>query len=340
MDQFVSSKSSLLRPISLRNGKSLPNRCMLAPMEGVMGPSFQIAAARLSLVDYWITPFIGVSQEPLRHKTLRHKLRYYLASKLPVIPQLLGKDPDNFAETVARIDDIGCYGVNFNFACPSKRVLTHRNGGFLLKEPDVIRRILATARERCPDFSISVKIRIGFDSPKEIERIMPAVLECEPDFIMLHFRTVREQYGNVEDGWKRLAMAKELCSESLLIGNGDITIPQDAVHMLETTNCDGVAVGRGILKNPFLLLDIKNELTGVRKDRSGDESLIFLNTLREIGLENPDKLWNRNHFMEMIRAMFGADHQLFQTCKKMTSEELLKSRVFIQQCDPVKAGSW
>lgn len=266
-----------LKPLPLSGGAQLPNRIIPGPMEGIMTPVFCRAMHELDLLDCWITPFIRISNSVPGKKRLEAKIKHFLESGLPVIVQLLGDNPELLAETASRLCLFDICGINLNFACPSKTVVRKRGGGALLREPEKMLAILKALRMACPDTSLSVKIRSGFDSPDEMKEIIPAFSELDVDFIAIHFRTVREEYRNVENGYERLRIAKELAKDIPVIGSGDVFTPDDALSMLRTAGIDGVMAARGLLKNPWLIREIQGD-----KNPPPDKKEIFFNKMLEL----------------------------------------------------------
>ena len=76
--------------------------------------------------------------------------------------------------------------------------------------------------------------------------------------ITLHPRTVSQGYSGNAD-WNLIKELKEI-SNIPIVGNGDITTPEDAKNMIDNTNCDYVMIGRGAMGNPFLFEQINDYL--------------------------------------------------------------------------------
>lgn len=237
-------------PLLLKSGFLLPSRVMLSPMEGVTTASFIRAASRLGLSDLWMTPFLSVTAGSVPSRSaLRKKLDVYFETGLPLIVQLIGHDADSLAETACRLAGISVRAVNLNLACPSPTVIRHGSGGALLRDPDKVFRIVSRVRSVLPpQISLSVKLRSGFESPN-VKEIIQAVSDAE--FIVFHFRTVKEMYSPVEHGLARIAEAVEN-TELPVFGNGDIDSCESAEKMVQQTHCKGVAVARAFLRDPSL----------------------------------------------------------------------------------------
>ena len=116
-------------PLALPSGFTLPSRVILSPMEGVMTPPFVRAANLLKLTDLWLTPFLSVTGSVPSPSVLRKRLLPYTESGLPVIVQLIGRDPDALTECAVSLEQSGIRAVNLNLACPSPTVTAHGAGG-------------------------------------------------------------------------------------------------------------------------------------------------------------------------------------------------------------------
>ncbi len=258
---------SWLNPVS-RNGRTiLPSRVIPGPMEGIMSESFCHAMVQRNLVDCWLTPFIRISEGVPRRTRLQKRMQPFLTASAPPVVQIMGCNSQLLAETAARLMNLGAAGVDLNCACPSPIVVRNGAGAALLQNPDWIYRTLNGMRAACTDGSISVKLRTGLQSPQEMKQVLAAVQAVDVDLVILHFRTASELYEPVPNGLERLARARELLPDKVLIGSGDIFSVGNAKHMHQVAGVDGILVARGLLRNPWLLREIQafckgQELTG------------------------------------------------------------------------------
>ena len=191
--------SFFAQPLKLTETFSLPSRAVISPMEGVMSRStFFDAAVSMGLIDSWMPPFLGISPASAPSRgALRRKFSHFMESGLPLTVQLLGHDADALAETAYWLyHGLGIRSVNLNFACPSRTVLRSCSGGALLRVPREAGGIAAAVRKRVPEICLSVKLRAGFDFPDE--GLVKTVCDAGVDWIIFHFRTVKENYSVVE----------------------------------------------------------------------------------------------------------------------------------------------
>lgn len=266
------------KPILISGSFSLPSRVILSPMEGIMNRNFFFdAACSLGLIDSWMPPFLGVPRGAAPSvRALRRHLGHYLDSGIPLTVQLLGNNADSLAETALRLWEYGVRSVNLNFACPSKTVLGSGSGGALLREPDCAAEIVGAIRRRVPSICLSVKLRSGFSSPGETGELVRRICDSGVSWLLFHFRTVSENYAAVdrEEALRRIRTAVHSAGAVPVFGNGDILSAADARMMREESGCAGAAVGRGFLKNPFLLREIRGEAPDSRMRKSFLEELL------------------------------------------------------------------
>jgi tRNA-dihydrouridine synthase C len=305
-------RSELLKPLSLTGGHVLPSRIMAGPMEGIMNPLFCRTLAEMDLLDFWITPFIRVSTHISKLQTLKKKMGYFSDTGLPMIVQLLGNEPLLLAQVTEQLQELGIMGINLNYACPSKTVVSKGCGGGILKDIGLMKEVVWAIRERCPDLSISLKLRTGYSSYNEMEQILPEVSLPEVDFLMLHFRTTQELYTEVEDPYKRLACAVELTNGIPLIGSGDIFSVDAAKQMYEQSHCAGITVARGLFKSPFLIRHIQNYLAGIDSKSEESEKEEFYRKMLTLAAEDPEQYWRKGFFIEIAVAMWGKEHPYFK----------------------------
>lgn len=294
-----------LKPLLLKHGAPLPSRVFPGPMEGIMSPLYCRVFHQLELNDYWMTPFIRISNSTLKTTALEKFINPFSMSGLPVIVQVMGRDTELVLATVEQLKNLDIAGINLNFACPSRKVMRKGNGGKFLLEPENMAALLSKIRQQLPNRSLSVKLRSGYNSAAEMEQIIPACISADIDFIVMHYRTVAELYQPVSDSIKRLRRAVELAGTVPLIGSGDIFTPADAEQMRQKTGVAGVIAARGLLHDPWLVRKIQG-----RAITLADKALFF-----ELFLENDQSQFacSRGYLLELARNLWGIDSPQF--CK-------------------------
>ena len=168
----------------------------------------------------------------------------------PSAVQLFGSDPmimASQAEKVCGPFDI----VDVNMGCPVPKIVGNHEGSALMKDPDLAFRILETMC-RVLKRPVTVKFRKGFDD-RHINAVEFARMaeSAGAAAVTIHARTREQMYGGKAD-WDIIKAVKKAVSIPV-IGNGDIFEPEDAKRMMEYTGCDGVAIGRGLKGDPWLM---------------------------------------------------------------------------------------
>ncbi len=229
------------------------------PMEGVALPPLVEAWASMKAFDFYLTPFLRISTGVPGKKVLNNFLDKQYFSREHVIVQLMGIDAEKLALAARAVRLLGAGGVNFNFACPSRQVISSGAGGEALRNIPFMCEVLKETMALNPDFPVSVKIRCGRTDFAETEKIIPALLEASGgklDFMAVHFRTVAEKYYPLpfETALKRLKRAVELTSGSgtKVFVNGDLDMVQKMRQAQDYTGAYGVMSARGLLKDPLL----------------------------------------------------------------------------------------
>ena len=189
----------------------------------------------------------------------RAKTRHFLhisEEEHPVGGQLMGAEPDQFAEGAAKLVEAGFDVIDINFGCPVKKVLGRCRGGFHLGQPTVALQIVRQTREIVPDhIPVTVKMRRGIDDSDESRdnffQILDGAFEIGVAAITVHGRTVEQRYIGASR-WEFLKEVKEHAGQRTILGSGDLFTAQDCLDMIAQTGVDGVTVARGAIGNPWI----------------------------------------------------------------------------------------
>ena len=189
----------------------------------------------------------------------------------PLSVQLFGSDPDTMAKGAKFVQDLKVAAmIDINFGCSVKKVVKQGAGVALMKEPETS-KIILTAVRKAIDLPLTIKVRSGWDhSGQQALEIAHIAQDAGVDAIIMHPRTAGQGFKGKAD-WDLIKKLKQDLSIPV-IGNGDINRVEDAQEMIRLTKCDAVMVGRGAMKNPFILSQIDNFLeTGSYQTPSNHE---------------------------------------------------------------------
>ncbi len=229
----------------------------LAPMEGITGYIYRNTYEKFfHNIDKYFTPFIVTNKSrSLKSKELRDVLPESNKG-MSIVPQILTNDSEGFINTTRKLQQLGYNEVNLNLGCPAGTVVSkNRGSGFLAKREDL--DIFLEEIFKIDDMKISIKTRIGKDSPEEFYELIKIYNKYPLEELIIHPRTQKDFYGNKPN----LDVFKDALSLSNnpVCYNGDIFTVADHNKFEETfPKVKTLMLGRGILANPGLMNEIKN----------------------------------------------------------------------------------
>lgn len=232
---------------------------VLAPMEGVTDLPFRRVIRRASRPGLTYCEFIA-SKALVEGGDRVWRNATFDADERPIALQIFGRDPELMAEAARLLEAHGASVIDLNMGCPAKRVCANSGGSSLMKEPDLAARIVAAVRAaiRVP---LTVKMRSGFDhAQRNAPELAWRCQEEGADAITIHWRTRADRYQG-ERAVDRIAAAVARLRIPV-VGNGDIVDLASARAMFADTGCSGVMVGRGAMRNPWLIRQIGDWLEG------------------------------------------------------------------------------
>lgn len=244
---------------------------ILAPMAGVTDLPFRLLCKEQG-ADLIYTEMVSAKGILYNNKNTSSLLEIKEGER-PVSLQLFGADPNILSEMAKKIEDLNFDILDLNMGCPVPKVVNNGEGSALMKNPKLIGEIVNKVSKGIKK-PLTVKIRKGF-TENEVNAVEVAKIieENGASGIAVHGRT-REQYYSGRADWDIIRQVKEAVTIPV-IGNGDITTPEDAVAMKEYTGCDGVMIGRGVRGNPWLFHQIKTYVeTGVIEEKPTIDEVI------------------------------------------------------------------
>jgi nifR3 family TIM-barrel protein len=226
-------------------------------MEGVTNAAVREVLASYGPVGLLCTEFVRISGGRISRSYLRRQVE-----KLPGIPlsvQVMGNDPELMAEAGLVVAGAGADVVDLNLGCPTNGAARKGVGAALLKQPELLARLLTTMRRAVPGL-LSAKLRAGFDTTDDALQNARLVEDSGLDYLAVHPRRRVDHYKGAAD-WRIIeAIRRELSIP--VIGNGDIWYAESALRMIEQTGCDAVMLGRPALRNPWIFRQISELVAG------------------------------------------------------------------------------
>ena len=231
----------------------------LAPLQGLTTVLYRNTfAKRFGGIDEYYSPFVGTSKaERIGTSLFRDLFPERNRRTDDLVPQLLGNDGGDFRRFALRIADYGYRHFNWNIGCPYPTVTTKRKGSGILPYPDLIDRFLDSAFAGFP-YDISVKMRLGMESAEESQKVIDVLNRYPVKEVTIHARTGVQQYeGSVDLDSFEMALS---ALKHDVIYNGDIFTLEDFRRIeMRFPSIKGVMLGRGVLSDPFLPLEIRGQ---------------------------------------------------------------------------------
>ena len=347
----------------------------LSPMDGVSDHPFRHVTKKYGKPAVMYTEFASV--EGICHGSTTFRKEFlYDQTQRPIVAQIFGTEPKCFYQATILACELGFDGIDINMGCPAKNVAHRGAGAGLIRTPELAAQVVRSVQQAaldwsagatladCPDIPtksrrlvelmqadtkentparqriippVSIKTRIGYDTPCVPDWI-GHLLTLEPAAIALHGRTLKQQYGGVAD-WEQIGRAAELAAttDTLFLGNGDISSLSEAIQKTHTYRLDGALIGRASFGNPFVFIDEDNPiLTPISPERQQlrqlelaqvalEHALLFERTYAP--MEKYSFMPMRKHLGWYIRGIANAKEvrtTLFQTNTAAEVREILQ----------------
>lgn len=225
---------------------------ILAPMAGVSDLPFRMLNRKFGCELAFI--------EMLNVRSLSYKSKrtsFMLSTEAgdrPLGMQILGKEPRFILRGLEVLKKYKFDILDFNAACPARKVVARQEGAALLREPKRLKELLKVVVKNS-SVPVTVKIRSGWDENSVNAREVALYAEeAGISALFIHGRTRAQGYSGKVDYEAIRSVKKAL--KIPVIASGDIFSAALAKQMFEETGCDGVAIARGALGNPWIFKEI------------------------------------------------------------------------------------
>ncbi|MBQ2777822.1 MAG: tRNA-dihydrouridine synthase family protein, partial [Peptococcaceae bacterium] len=263
-----------------------------APMEGVSGYIYRNAYQKyFHNIDRYFTPFIAPKKNHAMSSKEKNDVLPEHNVGMHVIPQILTNQAEYFLHTASVLSEMGYTEVNLNLGCPSSTVVSKKKGAGFLSEPDRLEHFLddvTKGLERL-NMKLSIKTRLGMRDVEEFADLLDLYNEFPLSELIIHPRLQTDLYNNTPN-WEAFRQAVQTSTHRLCY-NGDLfTLEAYQTFTEAFPETDTVMFGRGILRNPCLIDQIRRGaevdyhlirmfhddlLDGYTKAFSGDRPVLF-----------------------------------------------------------------
>jgi len=236
----------------------LASPLVVSPMAGMTDTAFRRLVKRHGGCGLVVSEM--VSSEGLV-RGIDRTLEYaeYTEEERPVSIQIFGGDPDRMAEAARVVEGMGADVVDINMGCPVPKIAKHQAGCSLMKDPAHAAAIVG-AMTKAVKIPVTVKMRKGWDDTQaNAADVAERVEQAGAAAITVHGRTAKQSYTGSAD-WDFVAeVARRV--HIPVFGSGDCIEPEQIVERLRH-GVSGVFVGRGVLRNPWILAQATDLLAG------------------------------------------------------------------------------
>ena len=264
----------------------------LGPFQGITDAPFRNVFKRhFGGIDKFYTPFFtGIHKEDHAKNLQGEEIDPRCNDVETLTPQILSTDAEEILRFAKQCKALGYKEINLNMGCPFPRVANKKRGCGLLPYPDMVEAMFERVFEEI-DIQFSVKCRLGYFNPDEIDAIIPIFNKFPLSELIIHPRIGKQLYKGEADIERFKALIPFI--NAPLVYNGDIVSVESFERIHKILNdgpstlrqaqgpqglgtcktIDQFMLGRGILTNQFLAEDIKGSVIASEARQSSNEAL-------------------------------------------------------------------
>ena len=262
----------------------------LAPMEDVTDVGFRMLCKRYGAAMVY-TEFVAAEAIIRSIKATLSKMTIN-DDERPVGIQIYGRDVESMVEAAKIVEQVHPDVIDINFGCPVKKVASKGAGAGMLKNLplllDITRNVV-----KAVNTPVTVKTRLGWDNDNLIiTELAEQLQDCGIQALTIHGRTRSQMYTGEAD-WTLIGKVKNNPRINIpIIGNGDITNPEEAKRAFDEYGVDGVMIGRATFGSPWVFKEMREYIdnkTDVSTPLSIDDKIDILEEQLKINVERIDE---------------------------------------------------
>ena len=300
----------------------------LAPMENVTDASFRFICKEFG-ADMMYTEFISSDGLIRDAKSSLAKLEIFDYER-PIGIQIYGHIPEAMVEAAKMAEEANPTLIDINFGCPVNKIANRGAGSGMMRYPD---RMVDITRQvvQAVKLPVTVKTRLGWDeNSKIIVELAERLQDVGIAALTIHGRT-RSQLYKGEADWQLIGEVKANQRIHIpIIGNGDISTPEDAKSAFENYGVDAIMIGRATYGHPWIFKEIKhylstgNPMPELTLEEKKDLALRHLQKSIEIKGERKGVLEMRRHLSCYFKAIPHFKETRQRLVTENDPEELIK----------------
>ena len=278
---------------------------VVSPMAGMTDTAFRRLVKRQGGCGLVVSEMVS-SEGLIRGIDRTLEYAEYQEEERPVSIQIFGGDPAKMAEAARVVEQMGANIVDVNMGCPVPKIAKHNAGCSLMREPAHAASIIE-AMSKAVRIPVTVKMRKGWDDDEiNAPELAKRVEDAGAKAIAIHGRTARQSYSGTAD-WDFVSSVAQTVSIPVF-GSGDCVEPEDIVEKMRS-GVSGVYVGRGVLRNPWILAQARDLMAGrqaraIALEERGQFLLDYMNLLLTENVPESGKALSRERWViNKIRAL-------------------------------------
>ena len=321
---MISKLADILnQPLHIGN-RTISKRLILAPMAFLGNVAFRELVDCYGGYGLLFTEMCSAKRVPDENRQRSTYFKWRDDELSLLVCQIFGADPAVMASAAGRIEAEHFFGVDLNFGCSEVSICRQNCGAAILNKPDLAVQMVRAVR-KAVSIPLFVKYRIGWkDKPSAAVALAKRFENAGADALTFHPRVAPDRRSRPPK-WEYISMVKQAVSIPVF-GNGNVFDRMDCLKMIETTGCDGVAIGRMALARPWLFAEWSD---GLQYDSEIYlKSAIHLAGLLEKHFDPQKALRRFKKFGFYFSANFKFGHTLFSGIENAENMKAAKAFVY------------